>query len=144
MEILIREMGIQHAEPITMLSVQLGYNQTQEEIRNQIAAVNAHKDNCAFVIVHEGLKSWDELGFKTIRIESRPFIEIGGLVVDVIYRVKGVGKMLVNKIKEWCLMQNISSLRVRCNKKRTAAHQFNHSAGFSEIKVQKVFGLEIK
>jgi len=50
---------------------------------------------------------------------------------------------LVSKIKEWCIEQKISSLRVRCNTKRKEAHQFYFKNGFSETKEQKVFELKI-
>jgi GNAT superfamily N-acetyltransferase len=48
-----------------------------------------------------------------MRLETKTFIEIGGLVIDENYRGKGIGKILVSKIKEWCIEQKISSLRVR-------------------------------
>jgi GNAT superfamily N-acetyltransferase len=81
--------------------------------------------------------------FKTTRIETKTFIEIGGLVVDKKYRGKGVGKSLVNKIRGWCAKQKITSLRVRCNTKRLEAHQFYLCLGFRESKEQKVFQQDI-
>ncbi len=47
-------------------------------------------DNCAFVAIIEGkIIGWIH-AFKALRIETKPFIEIGGLVVDEIYREKKV------------------------------------------------------
>jgi GNAT superfamily N-acetyltransferase len=81
--------------------------------------------------------------FKTLRIESKPFIEIGGLVVDENYRGKGVGKLLINAIKNWSEQEEISTIRVRCHTKRKEAHLFYNKLGFSESKEQKIFEIRI-
>ncbi|MER3463375.1 MAG: hypothetical protein C4329_02080 [Chitinophagaceae bacterium] len=38
--------------------------------------------------------------YKTITIESLPFVELAGLVVNESYRSKGIGKMMIDQIKE--------------------------------------------
>jgi len=80
---------------------------------------------------------------KAIRIESKPFIEIGGLVIDKNYRKQGIGKLLVNKARVWTKENHIDKLRVRCNRKRADAHQFYQAIGFIESKEQKVFEANI-
>jgi GNAT superfamily N-acetyltransferase len=61
------------------------------------------------------------------------------LVIDENYRKQGIGKLLVNKAREWAKEKHIDKLRVRCNRKRTEAHLFYIALGFVEIKEQKVF-----
>lgn len=143
MEIVIREIVLQDAEEVSSLSKQLGYDLSAPQTASQIQEILSSPDNCAFVgLDHEKVIGWVH-AFKTIRIETNTFVEIGGLVVDENYRSKGVGKKLVDRIKQWCIEQEIRSLRVRCNIKRTAAHQFYLTLGFSEMKEQKVFGMEL-
>jgi GNAT superfamily N-acetyltransferase len=89
-------------------------------------------------VVENKIVGWIH-AFKTVRIETTPFIEIGGLVVDKDFRGKGIGKKLVDVISQWCEHENISSLRVRCNIKRKEAHLFYLGIGFNETKEQKVF-----
>jgi len=60
-------------------------------------------------------------------------------VIDENYRKQGIGKLLVNKAREWTKEKHIDKLRVRCNRNRTEAHQFYHALGFTELKEQKVF-----
>ncbi len=143
MEISIREISLDDAETITTLSYQLGYEISMEQTRFNIQQILKSKDNCAFVaIADEKVIGWIH-AFKTMRIESPPFIEIAGLVVDIDYHGNGVGKTLVRKISDWSYAANNSTLRVRCNIKRLEAHKFYTSIGFKQIKEQKVFAMEL-
>lgn len=142
MEILLRNISPNDAEPVAVLSAQLGYDLSIKETTNNIMAILESPDNCAFTAVSEGKTIGWIHAFKTVRIESPSFIEIGGMVVDEAYRGKGVGKALVNKVKEWCVKQNNSNLRVRCNTKRFETHKFYTRIGFRELKEQKVFGMD--
>ena len=143
MEIFIRKISIEDAAPISMLSAQLGYTISLPETISNINQLLGSMDNCAFVAIMEGrIIGWIH-AFKSLRIETNPFIEIGGLVVDEEYRGKGVGKILINTITEWCLNRNVNSLRVRCNTKRLETHKFYSKLGFRETKEQKIFQLDI-
>jgi GNAT superfamily N-acetyltransferase len=139
MNIAIRKISVEDAPEVASLSQQLGYNLSPSETRKQILEIRNSHDNCAFVaVIDETVIGWVH-AFKTIRIETTSFVEIGGLVVDENYRGKGVGKTLVNMVREWCVEQKITSLRVRCNIKRPEAHKFYLTIGFKESKEQKVF-----
>jgi GNAT superfamily N-acetyltransferase len=143
MEVLTRKMRIEDAKFINILSAQMGYELTLMEAINHIEQVIESKEDCAFVAVsEEKIIGWIH-AFKAIRIESGSFVEIGGMVVDEDHRGKGVGRVLVNKVKEWCSEQKNNSLRVRCNNKRLEAHKFYTKLGFRETKEQKIFQLEI-
>jgi GNAT superfamily N-acetyltransferase len=135
----LREIFIEDAAQITYLSNQLGYKINIEGTRAQIQEVISHPDHCAFVIADgEKILGWIH-AFKTLRIESKPFVEIGGLVVDENYRRQGIGRKLVDHIKNWSLENNFKTVRVRCNSKRKEAHHFYVETGFKESKEQKIF-----
>jgi GNAT superfamily N-acetyltransferase len=143
MNIAIREITTKDSEVISSLSKQLGYGLSSSETAKQVQEILDSNDNCAFVALHEEkIIGWIH-AFKTVRVEAKTFIEIGGLVVDENYRGKGVGKSLVSKVRAWCAEQKITSLRVRCNSKRLEAHQFYLSLEFKESKEQKVFEQDI-
>ncbi len=110
----------------------------------QIAVILAKKDHAAWVAVEgENIIGWTH-AFQPLYIESLPFVEVGGLVVDEAYRGKGVGKALVNRIKDWCMEQRVYTLRLRTQVKRLDAHQFYRALRFEEIKEQKVFQLVVE
>ena len=135
----IRLITENDAVATTTLSKQLGYLLSTEETVENIREVLADKDHAAFVACMDSqVVGWIHV-LKAIRIESKPFIEIGGLVIDENYRKQGIGKLLVYKAREWTKEKHIDKLRVRCNRKRAEAHEFYLALGFTELKEQKVF-----
>lgn len=143
METQIKPLSLSHSKAVQRLSEQLGYSLSLHQIGENAKEVIASKDHIAFVAIdNEKVVGWIH-AFKAMFIESRPFIEIGGLVVDEDYRGKGIGKKLINEIKQWSIEKNILSLRVRSQIKRKGAHEFYQNAGFKEIKEQKVFQMNL-
>lgn len=131
------------AAEISLLSGQLGYSMAIEETEKQIALVSSTENDVAYVATdHHGVIGWIHV-FYAIRLESAPFCEIGGLVVDERHRGQGVGKMLIESAKPWCLAKKCKALRVRSNITRTGAHRFYEGAGFRETKQQKVFEVKL-
>ncbi|MGI8893876.1 MAG: GNAT family N-acetyltransferase [Bacteroidia bacterium] len=140
----LREISVDDAAQIAFLSTQLGYNLNVDETTFQIKEVLSHPDHCAFVIAKEDkIIGWIH-AFKTMRIESPPFVEIGGLVIDENHRGQGIGNKLVEKIKAWTLENNFSKVRVRCSTKRKEAHLFYNKIGFTESKEQKIFEVSLE
>src|SRR5205814_8972772 len=101
MEISVRQISQEDAATITRLCQQLGYSLTPQQILQNIISVLASKDHDAFVAVcHDTVIGWIGVA-QTIMIESLPFCEINGFVIDENYRSKGIGKLLVEKAKQW-------------------------------------------
>jgi GNAT superfamily N-acetyltransferase len=143
MKIEIEPLTLDHALNVQRLSEQLGYPLSLHEIKNNISGMASATDHAAFIaIMDEKIVGWVH-AFKSLFLESKPFIEIGGLVVDETYRNKGIGKKLFERIKQWCVEKQISTLRVRSQLKRKEAHQFYLNNGFTEIKEQKVFQIDL-
>lgn len=143
MEIQIESITLQHTPVVQKLSEQLGYPLSLNEIENNIREVMLNADHMAVVAIVNGeIVGWIH-AFKAMLLESNPFIEIEGLVVDENYRSMGIGKKLVERIKQWCIEKQISTLKVRSQVKRKEAHQFYLNNGFSEIKEQKVFQINL-
>lgn len=139
----IREISEADAENVAKLSTQLGYDSNTEQILRRIREVNNSNENCAYVAIFENkVVGWIH-GFYTLRIESDPFVEIGGLVVDAAYRNLKIGKQLVERIKLWAEQHQVKKLKVRCNTKRTESHQFYERVGFKENKRQIAFEIDL-
>jgi len=143
MEIFIRQAAKDDALAITELTHQLGYPLSFEQILENINVVIEKKDHDAFVAVFKNrVIGWVGVA-QAFQIESAPFCEIRGLVVHDEFRNHGVGKILIEKAKLWGREKGNDKLRLRCNAKRTEAHLFYQHLGFSEIKEQKVFEINI-
>ncbi|KIA91940.1 hypothetical protein OC25_19385 [Pedobacter kyungheensis] len=139
----IREISDKDAENVAELSTQLGYQSNIEQTRLRIGQINNSNENCAFVAVAENkIVGWIH-GFYTLRIESDPFVEIGGLIVDPDFRGRQIGKQLIANVKHWAKKQEVQKLKVRCNTKRTESHKFYETIGFKENKRQVAFEIEL-
>jgi GNAT superfamily N-acetyltransferase len=141
---MIRTATMDDFEWMTHLSNQLGYVAHSEKTKERLAEIFASADNCVFVATTNEIGVGWIHGFYTLRVESDPFVEIGGLVIDKTYRRKGVGRLLTEQVAEWAKAKNVSAVRVRCNVVRNEAHQFYKQIGFQELKEQKIFSQTLK
>ena len=141
--ITIREITAQDAPEIMLLSHQLGYSISHKQTLENIEAVKKSKYHAAFVAIQaQQVIGWIGVSYN-ISLESPPLCEIRGLVVHEQFRGVGTGKMLIEKAKEWSRENGAGKLRVRCNVKRTESFLFYQGAGFTEVKQQKVFEIEL-
>jgi GNAT superfamily N-acetyltransferase len=144
LHIVISASVIEDSTAIAQLSRQLGYPTSTDNIRERLATIIEHSENCVFTAMYDGqVVGWIH-AFHTFRIESPAFIEIAGLIVDENIRGRNVGRKLVSSVVSWAKERGVTSLRVRSNVKRQQAHEFYKHIGFSEVKSQKIFSLDIK
>ena len=143
MRITVREMLVEDAEAVALLSGQLGYPLSKEQILINIENVMQSKMHTAFVALHEkNIVGWIGAA-QAMMIEVMKHCEINGLVIDEQYRGKGIGKLLVEKVRQWAKVNGNDKLTLHCNTKRTEAHLFYEHMGFKEIKQQKYFELTL-
>ena len=143
MEIVIREMSANDAETVNFLSQQLGYPLSLEQTLRNIEAVIKSKNHTAFVALYENkIVGWIGAGY-SIMIEVMPHCEINGLVIDENYQGKGLGKKLIQRVKEWAKEKGTDKLSLRCNVKRIEAHLFYEHMGFTSVKQQTNFVMKI-
>jgi len=143
MKIVVREIRAEDAEAVNLLSRQLGYPLSPEETLENIRNVLQSKMHIAFVALNENrIVGWIGAA-QAIMIEVMPHCEINGLVIDEQYRGKGIGKLLIEKVKQWSIENGYDRLSLHCNVKRTEAHIFYEHIGFKEIKQQKYFAINI-
>jgi len=143
MEIIIREITSEDAEEVNTLSRQLGYPLTIEQTLQNIEEVIKSKDHTAFAALDKNkMVGWIGAAH-TIMLEVMPHCEINGLVIDENYRGKGVGKLLIERVKQWAKEKGNNKISLRCNVVRIEAHQFYEHIGFNKIKQQTNFVLEV-
>lgn len=163
----IRRAIPEDAVAIAGLSRQLGYPSTAEETAARLDALSASALDAVFVATREtaarpaGVRSpaapervadrnapapasgarviaWLHVFGRTM-IESAPYAEIGGLVVDESERSRGVGRALVAEAESWAAARGYATIRVRSNVVREGAHRFYSARGYEASKRQTVF-----
>jgi GNAT superfamily N-acetyltransferase len=139
-DVVIAPAEPKHAQRIAILSEQLGYSATSADILRRIHAILDSSSDAAYVALVEDhlVVGWIHV-FYTLRLETAPFCEIGGLVVHEEWRGKGIGGALVEHAKIWTGTKGIDILRVRSNVIREDAHNFYLGQGFLKLKQQAVF-----
>jgi GNAT superfamily N-acetyltransferase len=142
MDFSIREINIHDSEGVRALTKQLGYTISNEQTKESIQYILTNPEHCAYIASNKDkVLGWIQ-AFIAVRLEST-FVEISGLVVDESARGMGIGKKLIEKVREWCNNKNCETLRVRCNVKRIESHKFYMKLGFIENKEQKVFQVNL-
>ena len=139
----IREIIPDDAEAVNLLSVQLGYPLSQHQTLQNIKTVLQSKMHTAFVALDDNrIVGWIGAA-QVMMIEVMRHCEINGLVIEEQCRGKGIGKLLIEKVKEWAKENGNDKLTLHCNTKRTEAHLFYEHLGFKEIKQQKYLTINI-
>ncbi len=139
MEIQIRRAEIKDSYSISELCLQFGYKTDNYQLKSRLISILPNKDNCLFVAINnEKVLGWIH-AFLSLRIESSPFVEIAGFVVDEKYRNMGIGKKLLDAVYNWIKSIGQEKIRVRCNTKRLKTHIFYKKNNFIEVKEQKIF-----
>ncbi len=120
---------------VAELSAQLGYPLALVSLEERYERVTAINEGAGlFVAIHRDVvNGWIHV-YRVLLLESPPYAEIGGLVVDKLARRVGIGRALVGEARGWAQRHGLVRLRVRSNVAREEAHAFYPALGFSWIK----------
>lgn len=139
MEITYRIASTKDSSEIARLSGQLGYNVKENHVIERLNKILNRKDNVVFVAeLNDKLIGWIHAHGRYL-IESPPYIEIGGLIVDRNFRGQKIGGILVERCEEWSKLLGFNEIRVRTNEIRVETLNFYNKIGFKNTKSQKVF-----
>ena len=138
-DVSIREMRAADAEEVAELSGELGYPVSAEEMQARIQQLAKLSDRVAFVACLENhVVGWIDVGV-VHHLQSRPYGEIGGLVVSSTQRSRGIGKQLVRRAEEWVSGRGLDTILVRSRIAREDAHRFYLQQNFQRWKTSAVF-----
>ena len=109
----VRQMRAEDTTAVAMLTTQLGYPSTEDEIRRRYDLIKDRWDARLFVAQHAGnvIVGWIHVQ-ATYLLESDARAAIWGLVVSDKARGSGVGRRLVEAAEEWALMRGLNVMAV--------------------------------
>ena len=132
-------MVLADADAAARLSGELGYPTDATTMRLRIEQLAASVDHGAFVACTAG----DVVGWVHVsavhHMQSDPRVEIGGLVVAAHARSAGIGAQLVARAEQWAREAGFTSVVVRSQVMREAAHRFYLREGYTRTKTSAVF-----
>jgi GNAT superfamily N-acetyltransferase len=130
-------MRVEDAEAAAVLSGQLGYERTAEQVRAWIAAVDGSAQAAFVACVESEVVGWIEMAVVRHLAEDA-FALISGLVVKDGVRSLGVGQALCEYVEAWAASQGLKRVRVASRVTRTRAHEFYRRLGYRDVKTSLV------
>ena len=144
-DVAVRRMRADDAAAAAELARQLGYPTTAAQAGERLRRAAQTPD--AVVLVAEAaagrVVGWAH-AFGVYLLESEPYAELGGLVVDEGERGRGVGRALVAAVESWAREGGFASVRLRSNVVRERAHAFYERLGYERVKTQHCFRRELR
>jgi len=141
--VVIRTARPEDAAAMARLSGQLGYPAEATTFAKRLTYLAARPENGIFVAEREGaVLAWAHIAGRVL-LESAPFAEVLGLIVDEAARKQGIGASLVDACLDWARTHGWQQVRVRSNVVRGDAHRFYERQGFTVSKKQVVFAMPI-
>lgn len=135
----VRPARAEDADALAVLSTQLGYPSTREDLLRRLSVIEGRPHHAVFAAEVDGvIAGWAHV-LIDIHLESGEFAEVAGLVVDERLRGKGVGSRLLDAAEAWARERGAVTVRIRSNVIRADAHRFYRNALYSVRKEQKVF-----
>jgi ribosomal protein S18 acetylase RimI-like enzyme len=136
---LVRRCRLADARAVADLATQLGYPTDAGQAGARLAWLLGRDEEAVFAAEIDGAVAGWLHAREARSLESEPFAEIAGLVVDAPRRGRGVGRALVQAALAWAAERGLSTVRVRSNMTRTETHRWYQAAGFEILKTQRVF-----
>ncbi len=138
MTVRIRPAMADDVAAIARLVTELGYRSQPEQIVHRLAALSpgrsvllvAEQDSEITGLVQVFLKP-------SILVEHSA--EIGALVVAASWQGRGIGKALLEAAEAWAIAHGCSTMYVRSNVVREAAHAFYERLGYRTLKTSHTF-----
>jgi GNAT superfamily N-acetyltransferase len=134
----IRTACAADAEALAALSGELGYPSTPDQVRARLCLLDDPERTILVAQAGEEVAGFIDVHVQRV-VESEPYGEVGGLVVDAPYRGTHVGAALLEAAAGWSRARGLERLWIRANLARVGPHDFYAAVGCSTVKDQRVY-----
>lgn len=136
----IRPMTTADADDVAALAQQLGYPAQTAQIIHRFELLMEQPGNALFVAEDddERVVGWVHVVGR-VYLDSDPFAQVGGIVVDEARRGQGVGRLLLATAEQWAAERGYDEIRLWSNIVRNDAHAFYEHLGYAPVKTSHVF-----
>lgn len=137
----VRPMVHSDLEAVAALSAQLGYPVAHDALAHYFELIQEAPENALFVAEEtsdEQVVGWVHVAGR-ISLDTGPFAQISGIVVDERVRGRGVGRALMATAEAWAAARGYDVMRLWSNVVRERAHRFYEDLGYEHVKTSKVF-----
>ena len=137
---LIRKARETDCPAIASLTEQLGYPSSSEATCERLKHILVSERDTVFLahLPDKWVIGWIHAYLTTI-LETDPYAEIGGLIVDESCRREGIGRLLIEQAERWAAERGCRAVSVRSNVVREGAHSFYPNVGYRMVKTQTTF-----
>ncbi|MGE0354118.1 MAG: N-acetyltransferase family protein [Gemmatimonadales bacterium] len=136
----IRSASAADCAPLAVLTTELGYPVTPDEIRPRLERLLARTDQFIGVAVAPGgdVIGWIHAAEQDL-LESDRRCEILGLVIALDHRKEGHGRALVRAAEDWARARGLAMMSVRSNVTRAESHPFYERLDYRHMKTQHAY-----
>ena len=129
---------------LARLCGQLGYPSSGEAVARRLGNLAGRSDHFVLVAAAGDEPIGWVHAFVAHRLESGPFVEVGGMVVSQPHRGRGVGTALLARAERWARRQGVKIIRLRSNVVRERTHEFYADKGYAKTKTSFLFEKELR
>jgi len=144
MEINIRPMKPDDAAEVARLADELSYPSSASQMLGRIPDVGRRDDG--LLLVAEGgnheLAGWVHVRGQHL-LESEPYAQLAGLVVDARGRRGGIGRRLMIAAEAWAKRAGYPMMRINTNNVRVGAKPLYEALGYELLKTQYAFSKKL-
>ena len=139
-EVDIRKATRDDVVAITALIPQLGYTVPESAISRRLVEISRQADHAVYVAAtpEGGVVGWIHL-YIDYSLMDDPLVMIGGIVVDVAHRGRGIGRQLMEQAEQWGRARGCAAVYLKSNVIRHEAHAFYESMGYHNVKTQYAY-----
>ena len=137
-QVQIRTAAAADAGALADLSGALGYPSTVEQVRTRLTLLDDPERTILVAQAGGVVAGFIDVHVQRV-VDSEPYGEVGGLVVDAACRGTGVGAALLAAAAVWTRARGLERLWIRANLARVGPHEFYDAVGCRTVKDQRVY-----